>query len=182
MHGADGQKRHALCMRKGRHFFRSSRQTLGGLETMLEIFKGKGSINGIVEIVGLPKCKMYSASLSLFSVPNSSSPLPYEGKPPGNADCDTVSLKETKDPFDKPLMFDLCRRSGFFYLDVGVIAYIENGGKLIAQVEHFVPFDQPTEFVRNQDNSIAIRVNWPDIPLDELGFYGTIKPGGARHL
>jgi len=48
----------------------------------VKLIRGKGYLSGTVEIVGLPECKMYSVSLSLFEVSSIDSPVPYEGLPP----------------------------------------------------------------------------------------------------
>jgi hypothetical protein len=61
-------------------------------------------------------------------------------------------------------------------LDVGVIAYIERDGKIYAQVEWFFPMAGPIRIEAGATRRAHSTVDWPDIPFDELGVYGTIYP------
>jgi hypothetical protein len=143
---------------------------------IFDIFKSKGSVAGTITIGGLPPHKMYSASVTLFPVASASSPRPFDGDPPPEQWTDTESVKEAGEPDDKPLRFRIQRPSGFYYLGVGVIAYLEHDGRMLAQVERFFPMSQPCQIRSGADSRVDLAVVWPDIPLDELHSYGTIHP------
>jgi hypothetical protein len=97
-------------------------------------------------------------------------------KPPGNAYRNLTWIKEREDPNNFPLKFSLTKPSGFYFVDVGVIAFREVDGKMYAQVEHFFPNEKPVEIVQNEETFIQLTVKWPDIPLGELGSYGIVYP------
>ena len=161
-----GRLRQALCVRAA----------------AMKIIRGKGRVKGTVEIVGLPECKMFSVSLCFFEVLSLDSPAPFDGMPPAHAYSDEVSLKEAEEVMDGALTFVLSRPSGFYFLDVGVIAYFEKADKFYAQVEHFFPLERAIEVKRNVESVFKLTPKWPDIPLDELESYGTMKPGGGGKL
>jgi len=142
----------------------------------LNIYERKGALAGAVTLRGLPMCKAYSVSVALFPVPSDSSPPPFGGEPPAEKYTDEVTIKGAEEAEDKPLRFQLERTSGFYYLDVGVIAYIERDGKMYAQVERFFPMASPIRIEAGATRQVHLAVDWPDIPFDELGVYGTIYP------
>lgn len=147
---------------------------------VLDFQKRKGVLYGSVTIDGLPEIKMYSVSVSLFSAENEQSPLPYGGVPPSDKYTDTVYIKEADESLDKAIRFELDRKAGFYHLDVGVIAYIENGGKLYAQVEHFFPLECPVKVEPGVKVEINLRPVWPDTPFEDLGYYGTVSPNDDK--
>ena len=142
----------------------------------LDIFRKKGSLAGEVTISGLPPHKAYSVSLTFFQVSSEHSPPPFQGDPPTDKRTDTESVKEAEEPDDKALRFRIQRTSGFYYLGVGVIAYLERSGKMFAQVERFFPMARPCEIRTGDNQQLNLHVTWPDIPFDELNTYGTIHP------
>jgi hypothetical protein len=143
---------------------------------IFDIFKKKGILTGDVLLYGLPPHKMYRVTLTFFPVGSASSPPPFDGNPPADKWTDTASVKETEEPDDKPLRFRCERTAGYYYLGVGVIAFLERGGKMFAQVERFFPMTQPCEIQGGREQQIQLKVSWPDIPFDEMGTYGTIHP------
>ena len=143
---------------------------------IFDIFKQKGTLTGEVVLRGLPPHKMYSVSVTFFRVDSASSLAPFGGDPPAERWTDTVSVKEAKEPDDKPLRFSSARAAGCYYLGVGVIAFLERQGKMFAQVERFFPMTCPCEIPAGGEQQIQLAVSWPDIPFDELGSYGTIHP------
>ena len=140
------------------------------------MFNRKGALAGEVTLRGLPPHKAYSVSIAFFPVPSDSSPPPFGGEPPAEKYTDEASIKGAEDPEDKPLRFQLQRTAGFYYLDVGVIAFLERDGKMYAQVERFFPMTSPIRIEAGATRQIHLSVDWPDIPFDELGAYGTISP------
>lgn len=143
---------------------------------VFDIFKTKGFLAGNVTIRDLPPHKMYSVSVTFFPVSSSSSPRPFNGDPPPNKWTDTEVVKEANEPEDKPLRFRLERVSGFYYVGVGVIAYLEQRGKMMAQVERFFPMSRPCQIQSGAEPHLELEVVWPNIPLDELPTYGTVYP------
>jgi len=119
---------------------------------------------------------MYSVTVTFFPVGSSSSPPPFDGDPPANKWTDTASVKEAEEADDKPLGFCFQRSSGFYYLGVGVIAFLERDGKMFAQVERFFPMARPCQIQPGVEQRIELAVAWPDIPFDQLHTYGTVHP------
>ena len=119
---------------------------------------------------------MYSVSLSIFSVSSSDALPPYGGEPPSEEHKDTISIKEAEDHTDGSLTFSFERPVGFYYLDIGVIAYLKRGEKMLAQVEHFMPMEKPIEIKSSRCEEKNLIAKWPDIPLEQLGYYGKVSP------
>ncbi len=143
---------------------------------ILDIFRKKGALAGVVVLHGLPPRKMYSVSVTLFRVAEATSPPPFDGDPPANKWSDTERVKEADDPDDKRLCFCLNRTSGFYYLGIGVIAYLERNGQMFAQVERLFPLTKPCQIRPSIQEQIESAVTWPDIPFDELHTYGKVHP------
>src|SRR5882724_10779429 len=102
---------------------------------IFDIFRKKGWVVGTVVVRGLPSHKMYSVSVTFFPVGSTSAPPPFGGDPPVDRYIDDEPVKEAFEPDNKPLRFRAQRSVGFYYLAVGVIAYLEREGKMFAQVE-----------------------------------------------
>ena len=143
---------------------------------ILGIFRNKGWIDGTVVVHGLPPHKMYSIGVTFFPVSSSSAPPPFGGNPPTNQYTDYETVKEADEPDDKPLRFRVQRPVGYYYLEVGVIAYLERDGKMYAQVERFFPMTRPCQIQQASDQRVELTVAWPDIPFEELHSYGTVYP------
>jgi hypothetical protein len=144
---------------------------------MFDIFKKKGTLTGEVVLHGLPPHKMYSVTVTFFRVVSASAPPPFGGDPSVDQyPDDDESVKEADEPDDKPLRFRAQRSVGFYYLAVGVIAYLERGDRMFAQVERFFPMTSPCEITAAGEQHVQLKVWWPDIPFDELHSYGTIHP------
>ncbi len=143
---------------------------------ILDIFKRKGTFAGEVVLRGLPPHKMYSVTVTFFPVASASSPPPFNGDPPADKWTATVAVKEAEDPDGKPLRFCFQRTPGYYYVGVGVIAFLERGGKMFAQVERFFPMTRPSEIQAGVEQHVQLAVAWPDIPFDDLHTYGTVHP------
>ena len=143
---------------------------------LLDVFRPKGILTGELLLVGMPDCKMLSATIHFFSARTGSDPLPYDGNLPPSAYHDEFSVREAEDPSDKPLRFRVRKAAGFYHIDVGVIAYREVNGRMFAQVEHFFPLERPCEINAGKEKTVVLQVRWPDVPLAELHHYGTMSP------
>ena len=144
--------------------------------SFLNLFRKKGTLIGQIVLRGLPPHKMYSTSMTFFRVSSATSPPPFDGDPPANEWTTADSVKEADEPDDKPLRFCLQKGAGFYYIGIGVIAYMERGGKMFAQVERFFPMVTPCQIQPGIEQQFELSVSWPDIPFDELPSYGTIYP------
>src|ERR1051326_556769 len=147
---------------------------------ILNIFRKKGWVTGMVVVHGLPPHKMYSLSLTFFQVGSAAAPPPFGGDPPADRYVDDESVKEAYEPDNKPLRFRAQRPVGFYYLAVGVIAYLERDGKMFAQVERFFPMSRPCQIQSGVEQQVDLAVTWPDIPFHELPSYGTVYPNKSR--
>ena len=143
---------------------------------ILDNFKRKGVVAGEVLLAGLPPHKMYSVSVTFFPVASASSAPPFAADPPVDEWRDTEPVKEAEEPDDKPLRFKCQRPAGHYYLGVGVIAYVEHGGKLFAQVERFFPMKQPCQVRPGSESGVSLSATWPDVPFESLFHYGTVHP------
>lgn len=146
---------------------------------IFDIFRGKGWLGGKVAIRGLPAHERFSVSVAFFRVGSASAQPPYGGNPPPEKYADGESIKEAEEPEDKPLEFRVQRPVGYYYVAVGIIAYLKREGKMYAQVERFFPMAKPCRIERGREATVALEVTWPDLPLEALGSYGTVRPRGA---
>jgi hypothetical protein len=84
-----------------------------------------------------------------------------------------VHLEQARADTSVERAFELDRPDGFYYLQVRVILFRAQGGKTSAQAEQFffgkrclvVPCD-----------GVTLPVVWPEIPLEDLRHYGTVRP------
>ena len=153
----------------------------------MSLFKKKGELTGTVKIADLPPFLGYSISLSLFGVNGPDTPPPFEDVAPPEARQDEAEL-ENVTHFDREdttgsleSSFRLHRPAGWYYLQLNVILYREKGEKLYAHVERFPFLKRPVEFPPD-GQSIVLPISWPTTPIEELGRYGTMKPGGRGEL
>jgi hypothetical protein len=143
---------------------------------IFDIFRRKGVVSGEVSLINLPSHKMYSVSVTFFPVASASSMPPFDADPPVDEWRDTVSVKEAEESDDKPLWFTAQRPLGHYYLGVSVIAYMERGGRLFAQVERFFPMKRPCHVQARVEANVALGATWPDVPFESLSHYGTMYP------
>jgi hypothetical protein len=126
-------------------------------------------------------------SLSLFAVHGSDSPPPFDGVAPPEARRDEAELSKAThlDREDATgsleSNFRLHRTAGWYYLQLNVILFRKEGGKMYAQVERFPFIKRPVEFPPGGQD-IALPVCWPATPVEQLGHYGSMKPGGGSRL
>jgi len=153
----------------------------------MSLFKKKGVLTCTVKIAHVPPFLGHSMSLALFGVSASDSPPPFDGVAPPEARQDEAQLdKETHlDREDTTgtleSSFRLHRPAGWYYLQLNVILFRKEGGKMYAQVERFPFVKRPVEFPLG-GQEIALPVSWPATPVEELGRYGIMKPGGGGQL
>jgi hypothetical protein len=78
--------------------------------------------------------------------------------------------------YDLPFVVE--RPAGFYYLQVRVILFRTQAGKVFAQAEQFFFARRPLPLIGEGLGHITLPVPWPQIPLEELGPYGVIEPQG----
>jgi hypothetical protein len=76
--------------------------------------------------------------------------------------------------YDLPFVVE--RRAGFYYLQVRAILFRTQGGKVFAQAEQFFFARRPLPLTEESLGAVTLPVQWPEIPLEELGTYGIVKP------
>lgn len=140
-----------------------------------------GWLSGTIHLHDMPEVIDVAVNLNLFRTPSPQAPPPFEGQPPPEYYLDSLEVKG----FDQqcPLEFRLQRPEGYYHLDVGVMALRRAGnGSLFCQIEHRFPLPRPVQIAENQpQQEVTLDLFWPDMPLEELGHYGTVDPDGKFH-
>ena len=129
---------------------------------MFSPFRKKGSINGTVSIDNMPETKKFSVSVSFFPVENELSNPPVGLESSARENRDSINIKNYKEEIESPFPFKAERKSGYYYLDIRVIAYLERDGKLCAQVEHFFPLEKPINIDSKNEVIVDLNPIWPD--------------------
>jgi hypothetical protein len=80
----------------------------------------------------------------------------------------------TQTAYDLP--FTVERPVGFYCLQVRAILFRSQEGQVFAQTEQFFFARRPLPLTEGALGPVTLPVRWPDIPLEELGTYGTIEP------
>ncbi len=149
---------------------------------LLDAFRPRGGLAGVITFAGLPECKQICVSVGLFRARSAGAPLPHGGHPSGSACRDVVPVRDAEDPDDKPLRFDVQRPVGHYHVQVSVIAIREVDGSLYAQVERFFPLQSACRVAAGMGTAVELTVEWPSTPIKELPVYGTVYPRtGVRH-
>jgi hypothetical protein len=142
------------------------------------------TLEGKIEITGLPPNRGLIVHLGLFEVSEPDAPAPYNGNPPPEAVTDSqkviedVHLRdESREPtFKRP--FRIEHRPGYYYVQVRVILFRDNKGSMFAHAEQFFFARRPLPLTGDRVGPVTFPVSWPDTPLDQLHHYGTFKPQG----
>lgn len=137
---------------------------------------------GTIAVTGLPPHRGLIVNLCFFPVESGDAPAPYGGDPPAERviDCHEVAkqvdLHTESSQFTYDLPFVVERPAGFYYLQVRAILFRTQAGKVFAQAEQFFFARRPLPLTEEPLGQITLPVQWPQIPLDELGTYGVVKP------
>jgi hypothetical protein len=143
-------------------------------------------LEGMIAVAGLPPHRGLIVNLCFFRVGSAETPAPYGGDPPGEAVYDSHEVAKQVDlhtesshsAYDLPFVVE--RPAGFYYLQVRVILFRAQAGKVFAQAEQFFFARQPLPLTDEPMGSITLPLQWPQIPLEELGTYGIVKPQGHK--
>lgn len=139
-------------------------------------------LEGTIALTGLPPHRGLIVNLCFFPVGGSDAPAPYGGDPPGEAVTDSHEVAkqvdlhtESSQPgYDMPFVVE--RPAGFYYLQVRVILFRTQADKVFAQAEQFFFAKRPLSLTKEPLGHVTLPVQWPQIPLDELGTYGVVEP------
>ena len=140
------------------------------------------TLGGQVIISNLPPHFGLIISLAFFGVAEPESDPPFDGDPPGEAatDCPqlyhSVDLKKTESQeTSRVVPFTIEHEPGHFYLQLRTILFRKHKGKLYAQAEQFF-FGRRPLTLQEDLLSITLPVEWPSIPVEDLGIYGKMEP------
>ena len=146
---------------------------------MFGLFKKTGTLGGTLTIDNLPECKELNVTLTLVRAEDGDT-APNAISTQVLSDSTNIPIKEAFDQKELPLSFEVECAPDNYFVDVGVIAIREEAGKLYGQIKHFVPERHALIVEKGSRCELEIAVTWPDIPLEKLGSYGTIRPSGAE--
>lgn len=137
---------------------------------------------GTLAVSGLPLHRGLIVSLCFFRVGAGTDPAPYGGDPPAEAVTDEhqvfkqVDLNAESSQPEYNLSFAVERAAGFYYLQVRAILFRTQAGKVFAQAEQFFFARRPLPLTEEPLGHVTLPVEWPQIPLEELGSYGVVEP------
>lgn len=142
------------------------------------------TLQGIIAVTGLPPHRGLIVSLCFFPVASGDVPAPYGGDPPAEAVTDSHEVANQVDlhtesslpGYDLPFAAE--RPAGFYYLQVRAILFRTQAGKVFAQAEQFFFTRRPLALTEQPLGRVTLPVEWPQIPLEELGSYGVVEPRG----
>jgi len=140
-----------------------------------------GKLVGKIVITNLPPRRGVIVSVAFFRVPRADAPAPFNGDPAGDLVTDKVELLNDvhleREKADSSLEedFELDRPDGFYYLQVRAILFRTQGesGRTFAQAEQFF-FGRRSLAIPCE--RVTLPVEWPQIPLESLHHYGTVRP------
>lgn len=139
-------------------------------------------LEGTLAISGLPPHRGLIVSLCFFRVAAGTDPAPYGGDPPAEAvtDCHEVfkqvDLNRESSQATCHLPFAVERSAGFYYLQVRAVLFRTRMDKVFAQAEQFFFARRPLLLTEEPLGPVTLPVEWPQIPLEDLGSYGVVEP------
>ncbi len=137
---------------------------------------------GAIAVTDLPPHRGLIVNLCFFTVGAATDPAPYDGDPPAEAVTDSheifkqVDLNSESSQPGYELPFVVERPAGFYYLQVRAILFRTRAGKTFAQAEQFFFARRPLPLTEQPLRGVTLPVEWPQMPLDELGAYGVVEP------
>jgi hypothetical protein len=139
-------------------------------------------LEGTIAVTGLPPHRGLIVNLCFFPVGAADAPAPYGGDPPAEAVTDRhevakqVDLNTESPESGYDLPFAVERPAGYYYLQVRAILFRTQAGKVFAKAEQFFFARRPLPLTDEPIGRITLPVQWPQIPLEELGTYGVAEP------
>jgi hypothetical protein len=138
---------------------------------LLNAFRSDGTLVCDAVIHGLPPRLDLIVNALVLRAPSANAPTVQDAHA-----YESVCVKDKGVAEVWPLRFTIRRPPGFYYVALSVIAVQRRDGKVYAQVERFFPMASPCRLLGRTESSVTLDVTWPDIPLDQLGTYGTVHP------
>jgi hypothetical protein len=143
-------------------------------------------LEGTISVSSLPPHRGLTVNLCFFRVGSATDPAPYGGNPPAEAvtDCHEVfnqvdlHVELSHTTYDLPFAAE--RPAGSYFLQVRAIVYRTQAGKFFAQAEQFFFGRRPLQLTEEPLGHVTLPVQWPQIPLEELGTFGVVKPRGEK--
>jgi hypothetical protein len=140
------------------------------------------TLEGTVIVTGLPPHRGLIVNLCFFSVAAADARAPHGGNPPAEAVTDShevakqvdLHTESSQSSYEFPFVVE--RPTGFYYLQVRAILFRTQAGKVFAQAEQFFFAQRPLPLTEEPLGHVTLPVQWPQIPLQELGNYGVVKP------
>jgi hypothetical protein len=139
-------------------------------------------LEGTIAVTGLPPHRGLIVNLCFFPVGAADAPAPYGGDPPAEAVTDgqeiakQVDLHTESSQSGYDLPFAVERPAGYYYLQVRAILFRTKASKVFAQAEQFFFARRPLPLTEEPLGRITLPIQWPQIPLEELGTYGVVEP------
>jgi len=143
-------------------------------------------LNGTISLSRLPTNRGLIVDLCFFAVEGSDAPAPYGADPPAEAATDfekvfeQVNLEKESGDSAVEVGFSVERAAGYYYVQVRVILFQAKEGKMLAQAEQFFFGKRPLVFGIGSQGNVTLPLEWPQIPLEDLHDYGTMKPQKKR--
>lgn len=145
-----------------------------------------GKITGAVEVTRLPPHRGVILSLYFFPVANEQSPPPHNGDP-GPDDlgdyaeiCNDVDINVETSQEARDFPFVITPPTGCYYFQVRVVLFRKQGEKHLAQTEQFFFNRRPLWITGTPVEGLILPIEWPDIPIENLYYYETIRPKANR--
>jgi hypothetical protein len=137
---------------------------------------------GSIAVTDLPPHRGLFVTLCFFPVETADAPAPYGGDPPAEAVTDSHEVANQVDMHTESLEsacdlpFVVEKPAGIYYLQVRAILFRSRSGKMFAQAEQFFFARRPLSLTGAPLGHVTLPVQWPQIPLEELGTYGVVQP------
>jgi len=144
------------------------------------------AFQGTIAISDMPPHRGIIVNLCFFSVPEVDASPPYDGDPPAEkaTDCQEVlhdvHPDEERSEAGRECSFSLQRDEGYYFIQIRVILFRQNEGRLLAQAEQFFFRRRPLVVSAAYSPAVTFPIRWPDTDLGELHHYGTIAPRKTR--
>jgi len=140
------------------------------------------TLEGTVAVTGLPPHRGLIVTLCFFPVGSADARAPFDGDPPAEVVTDTHEIanqvdlhtESSQSAYDLPFVLD--RPAGFYYLQLRCILFRTHAGKVFAQAEQFYFARRPLSLTEALFGRVTLPVQWPQVPLEELGIYGNVEP------
>jgi hypothetical protein len=140
-----------------------------------------GRVDGVVLLTGLPPHRGLMMHLHFYRVESAVTPPPYNGEPPEEAAVDVheivtrIHLDTEVHKTSDEVSFSVEYPAGFYYPEVRAILLRSGIPSVFAQAEGVFYRRRPIEVPEQGVVQIRLPVAWPQVPMDELHYFGTIR-------